>query len=170
MLASLVRALFRASSPQNTKAVDVDMAGNNSMTIVDHEVERQHTLARRIIARDIPGSFVGQREILGANIDDLGMKIDISFSTRRNHFPPPPYQQRIVHGFRCRSRKHKPFVTSCRLRQSAEALEEPERVSVEGMSWDTANLAFRYSELKSLGSMSAVYINCSHLEALNGTT
>ena len=39
MLALLVRALFRALALQHTEAGDGDMAGNDSMKIMDHEIE-----------------------------------------------------------------------------------------------------------------------------------
>ena len=38
MLASLVRALFRASAARNTKGDDGDMAGNHTRTVMDNEV------------------------------------------------------------------------------------------------------------------------------------
>ena len=92
--------------------------------------------------QNIPEDFVRQREMIKANIDVLRTEIDILYSTRRTCFPPLPYLQLIVHGSYCRPRKQEPFVTSWRLRHPAQAIEEPEGVSVEVTSGDTANLAF----------------------------
>ena len=108
MLASLVRALFRASSAQSTKGVDGDMAGNHTMTVTDHEVDRQDAPAGQIRTQNIPEDFVCQCEILKANIDVLGIEINILFSTRQTCFPPLAYLQLIVHGSHCRPRKKKP--------------------------------------------------------------
>ncbi len=71
MLASLVRALFRASSSENTKAVNGDMAGNSTMRVMGHEVDQQGILADQLGVPDIPEDSGLQREILEANIDAL---------------------------------------------------------------------------------------------------
>ena len=68
MLASLVRALFRASSSQCTKAVDGDVAKNLTTTIADHEVEQQDAPAGRLEAQNKPEDFLRHRESLKANI------------------------------------------------------------------------------------------------------
>ena len=71
MLASLVRALFRASSSQHAKGVDGDMAKNLTTRITDHEVEQQDAPAGRLRVQNISEDFVRHRERLKANIDVL---------------------------------------------------------------------------------------------------
>lgn len=105
MLASLVRALFRASSAQNTKGVDGDMAGNHAMTIMNQEVDKQDAPPVQLRAQNIPEKCLSQCEILKANIDVLGIETDILFSTLQTCSPPLPYLQLIAHGSHRRPRK-----------------------------------------------------------------